>query len=382
MKIRFPVLFLLTSRLLSAAPECCPDGDLFGSGASGTEVVALTELQIRNLGLQTEPANESRFETTLFALGRIEATPNQQAAVASRIPGRVVSLSVNPGENVDAGQELLRIESRQPGNPPPVITLKAPIAGTICEMNVRSGDPVEPDRRLMDVTNLREVMAVAQVFEHQAGLLKAGMQARIRVPAFADEVFPGELVRLGTEVNRESGTIDAVFRIANPDLRLRPGMRAEFSILTSVKESVLSVPREAVLGDGGNLFVYIADYETPGAFRRVPVAIGERNDRRVEIVNGLFPGDEVVTTGGYALQFAGGGSTTLKEAMDAAHGHSHGPNGEELEAHAEDAEHDHEHALEENESSTATFPAPLAAGVAGVALVVGILIGRASRRHA
>lgn len=380
MKIRFPVLFLFAVRLVSAAPECCTDGDLFGSGATGGEIVALNELQIRNLGLQTEPANESRFEVALFALGRIEAIPNKQAAVSSRIPGRVVSLSVNPGENVEAGQELLRIESRQPGNPPPVITLTAPIAGTVCEMDVRTGDPVEPDRRLMDVTDLHELVAVAKVFEHQAGLLTPGMQARIRVPAFPKDVFSGELVRLGTEVNRESGTIDAVFRIANPELRLRPGMRAEFSILTSVRESVLSVPRESVLGDGGNLFVYVADYEKPGVFRRVPVATGERNDRRVEIVAGLFPGDEVVTTGGYALQFAGGGSATLKEAMDAAHGHSHGPNGEELEAHAEHHGPDHEHG-DEPEGS-AVFPFPLAAGVAGVALVVGILIGRVSRRHA
>ncbi|NJM37533.1 MAG: hypothetical protein HC845_06530 [Akkermansiaceae bacterium] len=55
------------------------------------------------------------------------------------------------------------------------------------------------------------------------------------------------------------------------------------------------------------------------------------NDRFVEITNGLFPADEVVTKGAYSLSFAGGGSgISLKEALDAAHGHEHAEDGSEL----------------------------------------------------
>jgi hypothetical protein len=50
----------------------------------------------------------------------------------------------------------------------------------------------------------------------------------------------------------------------------------------------------------------------------------------VEIVGGLFPGDEVVTRGAYALSFAGKGNTSLKEALDAAHGHPHNEDGTEM----------------------------------------------------
>lgn len=388
---RFTIILaaLGLGRLAVGAPECCPDGDLFGTGAGGAEALALTELQMKNLGLRTAAAGEQEFESSMFALGHIEAIPKQQAAVSSRISGRVAVLAVNPGENVKKGEELLRIESRQAGNPPPVITLNAPIDGTICELDVRTGDPVEPDRRLMDVTDLRDVMAVAQVFEHQAGSLRPGMKARIRVPAFPDEVFPGELVRLGTEVNRDNGTIDAVFQIANPDLRLRPGMRAEFSILTDSRSNVLSIPREAVLGDVGNSFVYLADYEQAGVFHRTPVETGLRNDRRVEVISGLFPGDEVVTTGAYSLQFAGGASSSLKDAMDAAHGHAHGPNGEELDGEGEEvagrgAEHDHEGGESSalaSSSGEASIPL-VAGGAALLAFALGVLIGRGTRKNA
>lgn len=54
------------------------------------------------------------------------------------------------------------------------------------------------------------------------------------------------------------------------------------------------------------------------------------NDRFVEITNGLLPGDKVVRQGAYSLAFAGGGSVSLKAALDAAHGHEHAADGSEL----------------------------------------------------
>lgn len=379
------VLFgLLACGTLTARADtaCCPTGDKFTTPASG-ETIVLTELQMRNLGLETADTVEGKFEKTLFALGRIEAIPNKQSVVSSRIPGRVISLAVNPGENVRAGQELLKIESRQAGDPPPVIAFKAAIDGTVCELDVRPGDPVEPDRRMMDVTDLREVMAVARVFEHQSGRLETGMTARIRVPAFPDQTFAGELIRLGTSVNAESGTIDAVFRIGNEDLKLKPGMRAEFSILISEKPGVMLIPREALLGDAGNQFVYVADYEKPGVFSRSAVGVAEVNDQMAEISSGLFPGDKVVTRGNFALQFAGGGKASLKEAMDAAHGHSHGPDGEEL---GEDEEaHDHAHGTEAEKAAPAgSRPSPPVVPLALTALAAfaaGLFLGR-KNRHA
>ncbi|HRJ72848.1 MAG TPA: efflux RND transporter periplasmic adaptor subunit [Terrimicrobiaceae bacterium] len=367
---------------VQADTACCPTGDKFAAPAGG-ETIVLTGLQMRNLGLETAETVEGKFEKTLFALGRIEAIPNKQSAVSSRIPGRVVSLAVNPGESVRAGQELLKIESRQAGDPPPVITFRAAIDGTVCELDVRPGDPVEPDRRMMDVTDLREVMAVARVFEHQSGRLETGMTARIRVPAFPDQTFAGELIRLGTSVNADSGTIDAVFRIGNEDLKLKPGMRAEFSILVAEKPGVMLIPREALLGDAGNQFVYVADYEKPGVFSRAAVGVAEMNDQLAEISSGLFPGDKVVTRGNFALQFAGGGKASLKEAMDAAHGHSHGPDGEELEDSGD--AHGHAHGDETGKAAppeVRSGPPIVPLGLTALAaFAAGLFLGR-KKRHA
>jgi hypothetical protein len=58
--------------------------------------------------------------------------------------------------------------------------------------------------------------------------------------------------------------------------------------------------------------------------------LGAQNDRMVEVKGGVFPGDQIVTRGAYALAFAGKGNTSLKEALDAAHGHPHAEDGSEL----------------------------------------------------
>jgi hypothetical protein len=110
-------------------------------------------------------------------------------------------------------------------------------------------------------------------------------------------------------------------------------MRAEFSIITGRRENVISIPRAALQGDASNRFVYVKHFDLPHAFIKTPVQVGAMNDRFVEIVGGLFPADDVVTRGAYSLSFAGGGGgVSLKEALDAAHGHEHAEDGSELTA--------------------------------------------------
>lgn len=299
----------------------------------GANTIVLDERGVKNLGIEFATAEETDFEESIFALGRVEQIPEKQAVLSSRIPGRVAAINAHVGDQVEAGQELVRIESRQAGDPPPSIVLKAPIAGVVSESHVRLGEPVDPDKELLDILDLREVWAVARVPEHHAGRLEPGKTtAHIRVPALGPEFLTGTLLRLGTAADRESGSIDAIFRVPNPDMRLRPGMRAEFSIVTELRKNVMSVPREAIQGDPSNRIVYVKDFDLPNAFVRTSVQLGTRNEKSVEIKSGLFPGDEVVTKGSYLLGSAGGGGISLKEALDAAHGHEHNEDGSELTA--------------------------------------------------
>lgn len=300
------------------------------TSAHAEDTVVLNATGVENLRIETEMVSETDFEETFFSLGHIAPLPENIAAVSSRIPGRVVSLSASPGDFVSKGAEVARIESRQPGDPPPTISLEAPIGGLVTHLEIRLGDPISPDIHLMEITDLSEMYAVAKVPEHLAGKIKPGTKAHIKVIALPDETFEGEMIRFGTSADEESGTIDAIFLLPNTDKRLRSSMRAEFSIVLGSRPNVLAVPRSALQGDAAGRFVYVKHFDLPNAFVKSPVVVGEANDDKAEIISGLFPGDDVVTRGAYSLSFAGASSISLKEALDAAHDHEHAEDGSEL----------------------------------------------------
>ncbi len=365
--------YLLLATSLAAAPDARREQN----------TVVLDANAVANLRLEYAPAEPRLFEETTFALGRLEAAHASQATVSSRISGRVVGLSAHLGDHVQADAEIVRVESRQVGDPPPVVALRAPITGTVTACTIHLGDPVEPASALLEITDLSSIEAVARVPEATAGRLRLGeTKARIRLTAFPGEVLTGELVRLGAEADPASGTLAAHFRVPNPDGRLRPGLRAEFALVLASRADVLSVPREAVQGQvTAPRVVFIRDVESPNAFVKTPVVLGSANDRHVEIVSGLFPGDEVVTTGAYSLSFAGGGGVSLKEVLDAAHGHEHAADGSELTAgsgaHDNSAHDDHDH----DDHAHPERPWQIATGVLGLA-TLALLIAVARRRHA
>lgn len=344
-----------------------------------TNTVVLDEIGAKNLRIESVEAEESTFEEAVFSLGRIEAIPAKRAGVSSRISGRVTALNFTLGNTVQAGAEILKVESRQPGNPPPVISIDAPIGGLVTKSPTALGDPVEPSTAIMEITDLSEVFAIARVPENQAGRMQPGTIAHITVATLPGQTMDGELLRFGTEADRESGTIDAVFRVTNPDSKLRPGVRAEFSIVLSKRDNVMSVPRAALQGEPSNRFVYVKDFGLKYAYIKTKVEIGEMNDQFVEILGGLLPGDEVVTRGAYSLAFAGGGSVSLKAALDAAHGHEHNEDGSELTAAQKAAkagaggEH-HDHGAEGAAAESPFWK--ITSGVLGLMLIVAVVKGR------
>lgn len=344
--------------------------------------VVLDATGVKNLGVETTAAEEAAFERTVFVLGEIEHTCESHAVLSSRVAGRIGEVFQHQGDFVKKGELLVRVESRQPGDPPPLIDLKAPADGLIVQSEAHLGAPVEPDKELMEILDLSTVWVNAKVPQHQAALFSEGVAAKVRVPALGDEVREAMYLRLGIGADASKGSVDALFELPNPGNKLRPGMRAELSLISSKRDGVLSIPRESLQGDRSGRFVFIKDYELDNTFVRTPVTVGEISGDRVEIVGGLFPGDEVVTRGAYALSFAGKGNTSLKEALDAAHGHPHNEDGtemtkEQLAASGEADGHDHDHEAASN--GPLTLFLAIACGVLFVLLLASPFVFRGRR---
>jgi cobalt-zinc-cadmium efflux system membrane fusion protein len=335
----FPILLFPFMMVVAATAQTPPRNE---------NTVVLNATGVANLGIETTTVGETSFEKTIPVLGEIEHTCDSHSVLSSRIAGKIIEVLLHKGEFAKEGEVVLKVESRQAGDPPPVIELKAPADGLVIESEAHLGAPVEPEKELMEILDLSRVWVVARVPQHQAAILKKGLVAKIRVPALGNEEMTAEYLRPGTGSNTIS--VEAVFSLPNPGNKMRPGMRAEIALVASKRDGVVSIPRDALQGDRSNRFVFIKDYELKDAFERVPVTVGETSGDRVEITKGLLPGDEVVTRGAYSLAFAGKGSASLKEALDAAHGHPHNEDGTEMskeqiaaEAAAKGGEHGHDH---------------------------------------
>ncbi|PAW66674.1 MAG: hypothetical protein B9S34_07395 [Opitutia bacterium Tous-C1TDCM] len=324
MKHLFP-LFLAAAVCASAQEHKHPHDDAPGAQTATAQSgpVRLTKMMVDNLGLETVEVELKPMEKTFPALATVDPEPGKVAAISSRVAGRVTKLTVHDGQRVNAGEVLLEVESRVVADPPPRLTFKAPMDGVILETNVVPGGAVEPDTNLLTLIDLSEVDVVAQVFESQIGAVKIGQTVRIKALAFPELTFKGEVKSTAASLSRDSGTLRVFVHTANPEGKLLPGMRAQLAFITEETEAAVVVPRSAVLGEAGDLFVYRQIMTAPFAYERTPVVVGLRDDRFIEIIEGVLPGDRVVTRGNYQLQYVGGGAQKIEDD----HGHSHGPGG-------------------------------------------------------
>lgn len=296
------------------------------------DLVILDTVSAENLGIETEVVERRDFREALFALGRIQAKPGGHAFVSSRVAGRLVDVPAHEGDFIKAGDPVAIVESRQPGNPPPRLTLHAPISGLVVKSLQHLGEPVVPEIPILEIVDLSEAYAVAKIPEDKVSWIKSNTPSDIKVAAYPDRIMKGTWERFGTMADASNATLDAYFRIRDPGKNIRPNMRTEFTLHINTKKDVMAVPKEALQGNSFQPFVFVKDFELPNAFLKAPVVTGTQNDSHVEILKGLFPGDEVVTRGAYPLAFAGNGGISLKEALDAAHGHEHNEDGSEMTA--------------------------------------------------
>lgn len=178
-------------------------------------------------------------------------------------------------------------------------TLRSPISGVIAELGVREGMTVMAGAPLFRIVDLATVWVNAEVPESQALWLVPGSRVEARVPAFAGQVFVGRVGAILPDVNTVTRTVRARIELANPGLRLKPGMFATLSLSAGRAKEAVLVPSESVIRTGERSLVVLAENE--GRFRQQEVEVGIEMGGSTEIRKGLKPGDKVVLSGQFLL---------------------------------------------------------------------------------
>ena len=318
--LRLVALFLSASTLAypHAGHDKAPGDDAAGPT---TGPIAISAEAKKNLALQVEEVELRTLDKTLMVLGQIEAIPSRTGAVTSRIAGRVADIKVSLGDPVKKGQVVVEVESLQPGDPPPRASYTAPIDGVIIHRDIVQGDAVESNKHMLEVVDLSEVYAEGRIFEGQIAAVKTGQKVRISVESYPQETFTGTVDLLSGELDAETRTLKVWVRIKNEALKLRPNMRAELNIVTGEAESVIAIPQSAILGEAGNFFAYVQSDTDELVYERRALVLGMKDDRYVEISEGIFPSDKVVTLGNYQLQYVTTRKAPAKPAAEEPHEH-------------------------------------------------------------
>ncbi len=208
----------------------------------------------------------------------------------------------------------------QRGVPDPILTLTAPISGAISARQATPGAMVEATEKLLELIDTSLVWIEGDVVEHLLTAVRPGQQARIRVAAYPEVVFTGTVRTMGRTVDPDKRTVHLWIEVPNPQGQLLPEMFATVTLITQAATDALAVPLQAILTEGAEQFVFVENGDT---YVRQSVVLGLKDDRYVEIRDGLFPGDRIVVRGGYELNAVRTVAAQQAQGGDGHAGHTH-----------------------------------------------------------
>jgi len=364
-----------------------PEPDAGAAPAVDGPEVRISPAVVNNLGVRTAAAARSAIARRAATVGYVEFDERRMRRVQPRAEGWIEGLAVRAvGETVAPGQLLFTLyspmlesaqqeflDAQRIGNADLVaasrerlralgldagtaerlarsgratgrVPFHAPIGGVVTGLDVREGSMVTPDMTALTITELGSVWVIAEVPESQAGWVREGTAAQMRLPSLPGEVIEGRVDYVYPELNAETRTVRARIVIDRPGVGIRPNMLANVTLVGEEEENALTIPRNALIRSGSEDRVVVALGEGRFAPRRV-VAGAESGDQIV-IRSGLAAGEQVVVAGQFLLDSEANLRAGLARLGHAGHGdeQDHAGHAAEPEPAASDATSADEHA--------------------------------------
>jgi HlyD family secretion protein len=183
-------------------------------------------------------------------------------------------------------------------------TLRAPIKGTVLTRDVEIGSPVSSILNLganatlvMTIGDIDHVFVRGKVDEADIGRVRLGQQARIRVETFKDQTFTGRVTQISPMGVEKDNVTNFEVRVSidNPGKVLKANMTANAEIVLEERPGALILPEAAISYDAQkNAFVTVVARDEKTGRKKLPVKIGISNGTKIQILEGLKPGDKVI----------------------------------------------------------------------------------------
>jgi RND family efflux transporter MFP subunit len=315
----------------------------------------MTADEQHSIGLLTAMVERRVVRRELLAVARVDEPETQLASITTRIGGRIDKLHVDfTGQPVRRGQPIaeiyspeilssaeeyrLALENRRrlagsaeseaisgadelsaasrrrlelwgltpqqidtiatSDKPQVDLTIFSPASGIVTERKVTQGQYVNAGDVLYTVTDLSRIWVKADIYDADLPQVHVGQAVEITSESAPGAKLRGQVNFLEPMANAQTRTTVARIEVANPGMRLRPGMFAQVRFALSGQHT-LAVPRSAVVDTGTRKLVYVA--KGNGVFEAHEVQLGAVGDDYYPIMSGLNEGDRIVTEGNFLL---------------------------------------------------------------------------------
>ncbi len=177
-------------------------------------------------------------------------------------------------------------------------TIRAPIGGTLGIRRIDLGDYLAPGAEIVGLQSLDTVFVDYRLPERNLGRIRVGQQIDVRVQAYPDRRFSGEITAIDPAIDVATRMVQLRARLPNPEGLLRPGMFAEVDTREEKADEVLVVPATAITySPYGNSVYLVTEGDGGLRVRRRQVETGETREGSVAIASGIAAGDRVVAVG-------------------------------------------------------------------------------------
>mgnify|MGYP001274491334 CR=1 FL=1 len=326
-----------------------------GDAPDETGTVKINPAKVQQLGVQSVAVERRELARTIRAVGTVQADERRLFVVNTKFEGWIDKLYVNAtGQPVRRGEPLMEVyapelvvaereyvlalqsqrsmanagaEPRgaagqlaqaslqrlrnwdisdeqlarlQRGTVARTLTLRSPADGVVLEKMAVEGMRFMPGELLYRVADLSSVWLLADVFEQDLGVVRAGQDAKITVNAYPGTTFSGKVAFIYPAVSPETRTGKVRIVVPNPDGRLKTGMYAGVALGSAVTGGpVVAVPETAVINSGTRQTVLVERGE--GMFQPREVKLGAHADGYYEVREGLAAGERVVVSANFLI---------------------------------------------------------------------------------
>lgn len=314
-------------------------------------IAALGFMAYRQISAKKAAVETPATETAVVQRGELSVTVDVSGSIVPRVEiglalssgGRVTETLVTEGERVEAGQTLLRLDTKdlewqveqarlsvsiaeydlsdarddyweesdqvkrvkakleqaqislqQAEWRLEQATLVAPFSGVVTSLLVESGEMAGNSQTVLTLSDLSSLDVEVNVDETDVARIAMRTPVSVTVDAFPGAELSGEIIEISSSADVQSGVVlyPVTVRLDPTDLSIRPGMTVNIIVTIEKRENTLFVPFRAVETEGG--LAYVTRVTASGReAERVAVTLGLITDTQVEILSGLNEGDVV-----------------------------------------------------------------------------------------